>query len=69
MVERIVYALLYLCGLALGFYLILWVLGAIGLSLPHMVVNILMVMLVLVAILVLYRLFAGNIRWWPNPPA
>lgn len=68
MVERIVYALLYLCGLALGFYLILWVLGAIGLSLPPMVVHIFTVMMVLVAILVLYRLFAGSIRWWPNPP-
>lgn len=69
MIERIIYALLYLCGLAIAFYLIVWVLGAIGLTLPYMVVNILMVMMVLIAILVLYRLFAGYIRWWPNPPS
>ena len=41
MVERLIYALIYLCGLALCFYLIVWVLGAIGIVLPHMVVVIL----------------------------
>jgi hypothetical protein len=69
MVERVIYALIYLCGIALCFYLILWVLGAIGIHLPPMVVNILIVVLVLVAILILWRLFAGSgIRWWPGPP-
>lgn len=69
MVERVIYALIYLCGIALCFYLIIWVLGAIGIHLPPMVVNILVVVLVLVAILILWRLFAGSgIRWWPGPP-
>lgn len=69
MVERVIYALIYLCGIALCFYLIIWVLGAIGIHLPPMVVNILVVVLVLVAILILWRLFAGaGIRWWPGPP-
>lgn len=69
MVERIIYALIYLCGIALCFYLIIWVLGAIGLHLPPMVVNILLVVLVLVAILILWRLFAGaGIPWWPREP-
>jgi hypothetical protein len=69
MVERVIYALIYLCGIALCFYLILWVLGAIGIHLPPMVVNILIVVLVLVAILILWRLFSGSgIRWWPGPP-
>jgi hypothetical protein len=68
MVERVIYALIYLCGIALCFYLIIWVLGAIGIHLPPMVVNILVVVLVLVAILILWRLFAGSgIRLWPNP--
>jgi hypothetical protein len=67
MVERVIYALIYLCGIALCFYLIIWVLGAIGIHLPPMVVNILIVVLVLVAILILWRLFAGSgIRLWPN---
>lgn len=68
MVERVIYALIYICGIALCYFLIIWVLGAIGLHLPAMVVNILLVVLVLVAILVLWRLFAGaGIRLWPNP--
>jgi hypothetical protein len=69
MIERIIYALIYICGLALCFYLIIWVLGAIGLHLPPVVVNILVVMLVLVAILILVRLFLpSNFKWWPGPP-
>lgn len=68
MVERVIYALIYICGIALCYFLIVWVLGAIGLHLPVMVLNILMVVLVLVAILVLWRLFAGaGIPWWPRP--
>jgi len=68
MVERVIYALIYICGIALCYFLIIWVLGAIGLHLPAMVVNILLVVLVLVAILVLWRLFDGSgIRLWPNP--
>ncbi len=68
MVERLIYALIYLCGIALCYYLIIWVLGAIGIALPHMVIVILGVILVLVAILILWRLFAGaGIRLWPGP--
>ena len=68
MVERVIYALIYLCGIMLCYFLIIWVLGAIGLHIPAMVANILLVVLVLVAILVLWRIFAGaGIRWWPNP--
>jgi hypothetical protein len=29
-VEAVIRALLYLCGIALVFYLVIWVLGAIG---------------------------------------
>ena len=67
MVERVIYALIYICGIALCYFLIIWVLGAIGLHLPGTAVNILLVVLVLVAILVLWRLFAGSgIRLWPG---
>lgn len=67
MIERVIYALIYICGIALCYFLIVWVLGAIGIQLPHMVVVILGVVLVLIAILILWRLFAGNVRFWPNP--
>jgi hypothetical protein len=67
MIERVIYALLYICGIALCYFLIIWVLGAIGLHLPQMVMNILLVMLVLIAVLVLVRLFVPGIKWWPGP--
>ncbi len=75
MFERICYALLYICGIVLCYYLITWVLAELGIMIPLMVLHVIMVMLVIVAILVLYRLFAGvvNLRLWPrdnnNPPA
>lgn len=70
MFGQVVRALIYLCFMALAFYLILWVLGAIGIALPGMVINILGVIFVLVAILVLWQLFAGHlggINWWGRP--
>ena len=72
MVERIIYALLYLCGLVLAYYAILYVLGALGIHIPPNILNVLMVMLVLVAVLILWRLFAGAASFplWPrDPPA
>ena len=41
MFERICYALLYLCGIALCFYLIVWVIGQLGIMIPSMVLHIL----------------------------
>jgi hypothetical protein len=73
MFGAIIRALLYICGLALCYYLVLWVLAEIGIMLPHMVVVILGVMLALIAILVLYQLFNpwfANWQWFPQrrPP-
>lgn len=62
--EAIIRALIYICFIALGYYLILWVLAAIGIMIPHMVVVVLGVILVLVAILVMFRLFAPWIGGW-----
>jgi hypothetical protein len=70
MIEAIVRALLYLCGIALCFFLIVWVIGEIGIVIPAMVLHILMVMFVLLAILVLYRLlwpWVGGNFWGPGP--
>lgn len=69
--EAVIRALIYLCFVALGFFLILWVLAALGVALPAMVVTILKVVFVLVAILVLLRLFwpyaAGFTLFPPGP--
>jgi hypothetical protein len=67
-VEAVIRALLYLCCIALAFFLIIWVLGSLGVALPYMVINILKVMFVLIAILVLFRLFwpiVSGATWFP----
>jgi bacteriorhodopsin len=51
MLETIITLLIYLCVLALVVYLIIWVLGEIGLALPPQVIKILWVIVALVAIL------------------
>jgi len=70
-IETIIRALLYLCVIALAFFLCLWVLSEIGLALPYMVITILKVMFVLIAILILLRLFwplAAGQNWFPPRP-
>jgi hypothetical protein len=71
--ERIIRALIYLCFIALGFYLIIWVLGMLGIGLPVMVITILKVIFVLVAILILvqlfYPVFAAQDWFGKKPPA
>jgi hypothetical protein len=67
-IEAVIRALLYLCAIALVFFLVLWVLASIGVALPAMVVTILKVMFVLVAILILVRLFwplVAGANWFP----
>lgn len=73
MFGQVIRGLIYLCFMVLAYYLIIWVLAALGINLPLMVERILGVILVLVAILVLYQLFApylGGINWWGrrDPP-
>jgi hypothetical protein len=65
--EAVIRALLTICGFVLVFYLVMWALATIGLAIPVMIEKILMVMMVLIAILILARLFypwlsASN--WW-----
>jgi hypothetical protein len=70
MVEALIRALIYLCCIALCFFLCIWVLGELGVNLPYMVINILKVIFVLIAILILYRLFAPVVTgytWFPGP--
>jgi hypothetical protein len=70
--EAVIRALLYLCVIALCFFLVLWVLAQLGIVLPAMVVTILKVMFVLIAILILVRLFwplASGYSWFgPRRP-
>ncbi len=71
MFGQLIRALIYLCFLVLAFYLVIWVLSALGIALPAIVVHIVMVIFVLVAILVLYQLFWpywGGFDWWGKRP-
>ena len=71
MFGRIIRALIYIGFLAMAFYLVVWFLAGIGLSFPPMVVHIFSMILVLIAILVLYNLFWGDIsgyNWWGRRP-
>jgi len=65
--EAVIRALIYLCLVALVFFLCIWVLGQLGVALPYMVINILKIIFVLVAILILVRLFyplMSSYDWW-----
>jgi hypothetical protein len=61
MIEAVISGMIVLCLIALAFYLIEWVLSAIGLGLPAPVVTILKVILILVAIAVLWNMFSPMI--------
>jgi hypothetical protein len=69
MFERVIYALIYLCGLFLLYWIVMWVLASLGIYLPPHVPQILMVIMILIAILILYRLFfiGTSFRIWPGP--
>jgi hypothetical protein len=68
--EALIRALIYICFIALAFFLCLWVLGELGMQLPGTVITILKVIFVLVCILILARLFAPFVtgfQFFPGP--
>lgn len=64
MVETVIALLIYICIIALVFYLIVYVMGVLGIALPPKVLQILMVIFALIVILMLYQALigAGGIR-------
>lgn len=55
MIDGLVILLIYACILALVVYLVIWVLGVIGISLPPKVIQILWVIVALVIVLMVVR--------------
>lgn len=55
MIESVIMMLIYLCLLAIAFYLIIWVLGQIGVTIPDQVMKIIWVIVVLLVILMIVR--------------
>lgn len=71
MFGQVIRALIFICFMVLLYYIVLYVLEAIGLRIPPHIATVIMVILGLIAILVLYQLFApyiGGVNWWGGPP-
>jgi hypothetical protein len=62
MVDAVIYALITICVLVLVVYLIVWVLGQIGVPIPANVMKVIWVIVALLCILVLWHLLSGVIH-------
>ncbi len=58
--DAIVGFLITICIIAAVFYLVIWVLGQIGVPLPGQVIKILWVIFGLIVLLALYHMFVGG---------
>jgi len=62
MFESIILLLIQICFVVAIAYIVLWVLSALGVSLPPKVVQIFWIIVVLIVILLLYRMLAPSLR-------
>jgi hypothetical protein len=61
MIETVITLLIYICVIALVFYLVVWVLtNVVGIPIPPKVIQILWVIFALIVILLLWRALAGG---------
>lgn len=60
MIEAVLTLLIYICILALVVYVVLWVLGTIGVPLPAQIVKIIWVIFALIVLLLLARMLLGG---------
>jgi hypothetical protein len=60
MIVTIITLLIYICVLALVIYLIIWVLGVVGINLPPKVIQILWVIVALIALLFIVQALLGG---------
>lgn len=66
LLEAVIRALIWICCVVLAVYLVVWVLGALGLAIPAMVMKVVWVIVVLLCILVLLRVLVPPLRSsWP----
>lgn len=68
MLTTVIMTLIWLCVLALVVWLVIWVLGEIGLVLPPQVIKIIWVIAALIAILLILNAFSGVLHL-PAMPA
>ena len=62
MIDAVIYALITICVIVLVVYLVIWVLGQIGVPLPANVMRVIWVIVALLCILVLWHLLSGVVR-------
>lgn len=60
MIESVITLLIYVCVLALVIYLVIWVLGQIGVSLPSQVVKIIWIIVALIVLLWFARVLLSS---------
>lgn len=69
MFESVIVLLIQICILAAVCWLVIWVLGQLGIALPAQVVRIFWVIVALIVILMLYRMIGPSLsthwRWLP----
>jgi hypothetical protein len=62
MIEAVIYALIYLALVVLAIYVVLWVLGELGLVIPPQVLKIVWVIVVLVALLIIAQTILPGLK-------
>jgi len=62
MVEQVIMMLIYLCLLVGVVYLVIYVLGQLGIAIPPPLMNIIWVIILLIALLILWQTFGGRLR-------
>lgn len=55
MLEAVITSLIYLCIIAIAIYLVIWVLGQLGIAIPEPIMKIIWVIVILLAILFIAR--------------
>jgi hypothetical protein len=61
MIEAVIFALIYLALLVLAMYLVLWVLGELGITIPANVIKILWIIVALIAILIIVQMVVPSL--------
>lgn len=64
--EAIIRGLISLCLLVLAVFVVIWVIGALGIGIPPQVLKIIWIIVALIAILMIYRALKGSgANWLP----
>jgi bacteriorhodopsin len=54
-IEAVIYALIYLALVVLAIYVVLWIIGELGITLPAQVIKIIWIIVALIALLIIVQ--------------